>query len=407
MTNPRPIPTNNYVDHFDKNKAHHRAFFQATLDRVAELDPKALQPGGDLRDIWVAAVETKAPSPTPNISTPPVAAQGAPAAPVTWETMVQMASAAGARYPELVAAQGALESAWYKTPSGKNNFFGLKGAGTKKTTREFINGKWITIADNFIDFPSPQASVNYLVERWYKDFRNHKGVDNATNREAAAKMLVSEGYATDPEYAQKLIRIMNEKAPAKSAPPAIQLQQGGPRLIVIPGADGPKKSPYDFNFKTRDSHIIVNDINQTARAFSHDGRVLWEVKALARGQGSDTEYRHRNTDTPPGLYKIGEIYRDYERAGANPAFDQTLRSYGWYTFDMIELENQEAKYGRAGICLHGGGSACGWPGAWAPKQQLFPTHGCVRMHNIDLRDKVLPLTKSGTVFISVFQEKLK
>jgi hypothetical protein len=29
----------------------------------------------------------------------------------------------------------------------------------------------------------------------------------------------------------------------------------------------------------------------------------------------------------------------------------------------------------------------------------------VRMHNIDLRDKLLPLVMAGTVFVSVFQER--
>lgn len=190
------------------------------------------------------------------------------------------------------------------------------------------------------------------------------------------------------------------------------VQQSAPsqpasRLITIPGADGPKKSPHDFGFKQGDSHILVNDINQTARAFSFDGKLLWAIPCLARGQGSDNEYRLRNTDTPPGLYRIGEIYRDYEKVGNVPAFDRTLLSYGWYSFDLVELENQETKYGRAGIMIHGGGSACGWPGAWAAKQQLFPTLGCVRLHNVDLRDKVLPLTKAGTVFVSVFQEPLR
>jgi GH24 family phage-related lysozyme (muramidase) len=56
------IPTNNYANHFDPSKAHHRAFFQAVLDRVDKLDPKALQEGGDLRELWKAAVETKAPA---------------------------------------------------------------------------------------------------------------------------------------------------------------------------------------------------------------------------------------------------------------------------------------------------------------------------------------------------------
>jgi hypothetical protein len=79
-------------------------------------------------------------------------------------------------------------------------------------------------------------------------------------------------------------------------------------------------------------------------------------------------------------------------------------AYGWYSFDLVELEGQEAKYGRGGIMIHGGGSACGWPGAWAPMQRLFSTHGCVRMHNQHLKDHLLPLTKKGTVFVSVYQE---
>lgn len=167
---------------------------------------------------------------------------------------------------------------------------------------------------------------------------------------------------------------------------------------------GPKKKPQDFGFKAGDTHIIVNDISETAKAYDFSGKLLWELPALARGQGSDFQFKLTNTDTPPGLYKIGAIYKDYDKFGANPLYDRTLMAFGWYSFDMIELENQENKYGRAGIMLHGGGSACGWPGAWQPKQRLFSTHGCVRMHNMDLRDKVLPLTKIGTVYISVFQE---
>jgi hypothetical protein len=167
---------------------------------------------------------------------------------------------------------------------------------------------------------------------------------------------------------------------------------------------GPKKKPQDFGFKSGDTHIIVNDISQTAKAYDFTGKLLWELPALARGQGSDFEFKLTNTDTPPGLYKIGTIYKDYENVGANPSYDRTLMAYGWYSFDLVELEGQEAKYGRAGIMVHGGGSACGWPGAWAPMQRLFSTHGCVRMHNQHLKDHLLPLTKKGTVFVSVYQE---
>lgn len=166
---------------------------------------------------------------------------------------------------------------------------------------------------------------------------------------------------------------------------------------------GPKKKPKDFGFKKGDSHLVMNDITERMKAFNFDGKLLWELSALARGQGSDFEFKLTNTDTPPGLYKIGTIHKDYEK-DPTPSYDRTLMSFGWYSFDLVELENQENKYGRGGIMIHGGGSACGWPGAWLPKQKLFSTHGCVRMYNQDLRDKVLPLTKTGTVFVSVYQE---
>ena len=305
-----------------------------------------------------------------------------------WDECYAIAKRLGARYPELVAAQCSLESGFGKHTSGKENYLGLKGPGTSTTTQEWYDGQWVTIKAGFIDFPSLAACIDYLVTRWYKDYRHFKGVNNAPNRYAAARALKDQSYATDPDYPAKLSRLMKQYAPESTS------------SVMI----GPKKRPQDFGFKPGDSHLIVNDAVETMKAFSYEGKLLWEIPCLARGQYSDFEWKITNSDCPPGLYKLGTIYRDYEINGDNPKYDRTLMAYGWYTFDMIELENQEAKYGRAGVALHGGGSANGWPGAWAPKQPLVPTHGCCRAFNIDLRDKILPLTKTGTVYLSVFQE---
>lgn len=166
---------------------------------------------------------------------------------------------------------------------------------------------------------------------------------------------------------------------------------------------GPTKKPQDFGFRKGDSHLIVNDITEKVKAFSFEGKLLWEKPALARGQGSDFEFKLSNTDTPPGLYKIGTIYKDYEK-DPTPPYSRDLMAFGWYSFDLVELEGQENRYNRGGIMIHGGGSACGWPGAWAPHQDLHSTHGCVRMRNKDLKDFLLPLTKTGTVYVSVYQE---
>jgi len=129
-----------------------------------------------------------------------------------------LAKEAGAKYPELVAAQYALESGWGRYQSGKNNFFGIKGQGTKKETKEFVNGKEITIVDEFQDFASAKDCVQYLVDKWYKNYKSYKGVNNAANRNDAARMLVTEKYATDPKYAEKLIEIMSNNAAPIQAP---------------------------------------------------------------------------------------------------------------------------------------------------------------------------------------------
>ncbi|MCP9852800.1 L,D-transpeptidase [Synechococcus sp. HJ21-Hayes] len=187
-----------------------------------------------------------------------------------------------------------------------------------------------------------------------------------------------------------------------SEPPSPPASSGGldPRGSEEAGMAGPQKAA---PVKPGDSYLLVNDRDEDMEAFDHTGTFLWKVPCLARGQGADTDWTRTSTDTPPGLYKLGQLYPDYEQ-NPNPPCSDTAMSYGWFSFDMVELENQEVTVGRAGIMLHGGGSACGWPGAWAANQQLLPTLGCVRLHNIDLRDKVLPLYRKGTVYVGVFQE---
>lgn len=173
--------------------------------------------------------------------------------------------------------------------------------------------------------------------------------------------------------------------------------------LRIPGLIGPKLHPDRCGFKPGDSHLIVNDEAETVTGWTFHGQHLWTLPALARGQGGDREWNRANTDTPPGLYRSGTIYRDWER-DRNPPCSRDALSYGWVSIDLIELEGQEQRVGRAGIMAHGGGSGLGWPRAWAADQPLLPTLGCVRMRNGDLQRLVLPLHDRGAVFWSVYQE---
>ena len=131
--------------------------------------------------------------------------------PSFWQEFYDYGKAAGAKFPELVAAQAALESGWGESLSGKNNYFGIKGSpGTVVKTQEWTGTRFITIEAEFKDFDSPLECVKHLVDRWYKDWRGYEGVNRAATREEAAELLKAEGYATDPVYPELLINLMDD-----------------------------------------------------------------------------------------------------------------------------------------------------------------------------------------------------
>lgn len=185
----------------------------AAVDLLASMMPSSL-----LRSDaeWVEAYRA-APRPKPTTT------------PNSWAGVSDAAHRAGARYPELVAAQWALESGFGKHCSGTHNYFGLKGPGTTVKTQEVINGKTITIEAEFLNFANLDACVTYLVERWHRDWKDFKGVNHAPNRNDAARSLVAQGYATDPAYATKLIALMDQHKPLTVKP---ALQQKGALLKV-------------------------------------------------------------------------------------------------------------------------------------------------------------------------------
>lgn len=175
----------------------------------------------------------------------------------TWEGVLAAAKKAGAKFPEVVAAQWALESGWGKHFSGTWNAFGLKGSGTSVSTKEFLNGKWITITDSFIDFPDLETCVFYLVDRWYKDFGKFKGVNRASSRNECARLLVAEGYATDPDYATKLIQILDR-----------QLQTSGEKKEEPPKSnDFNPWSPFTYKITPNITYGELT-LNQEARRFT-------------------------------------------------------------------------------------------------------------------------------------------
>ena len=160
-----------------------------------------------------------------------------PTTPVTgtdaekYKKFYEMAKKAGAKYPELVAAQFALESGYGSAISGANNYFGLKAttseSGASMGTTEYYDGVKTETTAKFMNFASAQDAVNTLVDRWYKDYKGYKGVNNQSSAGAAAEQLQRESYATDPRYAQKLKDIMRANKDIVGAGDGNQRRSGG------------------------------------------------------------------------------------------------------------------------------------------------------------------------------------
>jgi hypothetical protein len=68
----RPIPAGDYVEHFDPELPHHRAWLLAVLAQLVAHEPQALEECGTLRRLWTASKEATSAAPLPS-PTPPAA----------------------------------------------------------------------------------------------------------------------------------------------------------------------------------------------------------------------------------------------------------------------------------------------------------------------------------------------
>ena len=115
--------------------------------------------------------------------------------------------------PRIVIAQAALESGWGKSVKG-NNLFGIKShgqaGGLDVATHEVIDGQRVAITDQFRAYESYDDSV-----RGYGDFLKenprYQPMLNAKTLEEQIVELGKSGYATDPEYADKVAAIAKSK----------------------------------------------------------------------------------------------------------------------------------------------------------------------------------------------------
>lgn len=134
---------------------------------------------------------------------------------------VQASQQSGVPAP-LMMSQAALESGWgrreIRLPDGSNsyNLFGIKATGNWKgkvaevTTTEYHNGVPHKQVDKFRAYGSYAEAFSDYANTLSNNPRYATVVQPGQSASAAAHALQHAGYATDPKYAEKLVKVMGQ-----------------------------------------------------------------------------------------------------------------------------------------------------------------------------------------------------
>ncbi|HVF16062.1 MAG TPA: flagellar assembly peptidoglycan hydrolase FlgJ [Steroidobacteraceae bacterium] len=124
--------------------------------------------------------------------------------------------------PHALLAQAALETGWGKSVPCNSagecsyNLFGIKagtqwsGAAVNVPTLEFEEGVAVRKVERFRAYESPAESFRDYAKLIGNNARYESAVGTGTNVGAFATALQQGGYATDPNYARKLVAVANE-----------------------------------------------------------------------------------------------------------------------------------------------------------------------------------------------------
>jgi flagellar protein FlgJ len=122
--------------------------------------------------------------------------------------------------PEVLVAQSALETGWGRGMMRQDdgspafNLFGIKthgawdGARVATTTHEYVDGRRIEIRDEFRAYASPAESFDDYVDFLQSNPRYRGALAEAGDPGRFLQGLQQAGYATDPDYADKIRSIL-------------------------------------------------------------------------------------------------------------------------------------------------------------------------------------------------------
>ena len=178
--------------------------------------------------------------------------------------------------PSLVVAQAILESNWGKSglTQKNNNLFGIKGNGGDFETKEYVNGKWITIVAGFRSYDSFEGSIIDHAKLLNKP--RYAKVKGETDYKKACEAVYKAGYATDFQYPQKLIKLIERLGltvydkqilEAKKATKSVDSKQSvQTNTNNKKDAEKPKEAPKNSN----DAQLSKQDANRIIKILQQE-----------------------------------------------------------------------------------------------------------------------------------------
>ena len=133
--------------------------------------------------------------------------------------MAQDAAARLGVSAEVLAAHAALESGWGSKPirrddgSSRHNLFGLKAGASwqgdvaEVLTTEYTQGRPEKRREGFRSYSNAQEAFGDFAQLLISNPRYRDALQTGSNVQAYAQALQKGGYASDPAYADKLVRV--------------------------------------------------------------------------------------------------------------------------------------------------------------------------------------------------------
>lgn len=182
-------------------------------------EPVASDPSAEWLDA-PRAVQPEPPAPLPAAAAPIPVAQTRDFVNRVWTHAVDAARSIGVK-PQFMVGQAALESGWGKHEiraadgTSSHNVFGIKagrswtGPVVEKTTTEYVNGVAQKTTAKFRVYGSYAEAFKDYANLLSGNRRYAGVVGQGQDAKGFARGLQQAGYATDPAYADKLVRVIN------------------------------------------------------------------------------------------------------------------------------------------------------------------------------------------------------